>query len=300
MVRATLWVVSVGFFVGATACSGRSTKDDDSSGGKSGDAGSSGFETGGSGGTSSGSGGTSQGGTTSGDDGDDDNGGTIAGSASGGSSGAFPTGGTAPTGGAPTGGTAGSSTGGAAGEGGSAGEPSECEGPAPGGCQRSGCAEGQTCQLASGTCIPSVCSCSNGTWVCTGDCGGGRCVDGPGACTTPDPSGCLTNDDCASDEECKQPAITVCIPTGCACSPLGNTWQCANPCNGGVCVPKTPDECPETCEPQASGVCGSDKATWVCTSSPIPVQDFMNGGCTDAFTQVPRYCCPPTFKPECQ
>jgi hypothetical protein len=292
-VRATLVAVGIGLFVGATACSGRSTNDDDSSAGASGDAGaSSGGSATGSGGTSSGASGTTSGGTSSGDDDDDGpiGGTTTGGSASGGSGSTTPAGGTAPTGG-----TAGSSTGGTAGEGGSAGEPGECEGPAPGGCQFSGCPSGQTCTLASGVCVPSRCDCMNGEWACTLDCGGGRCVDGPSSCATPDPSGCETNDDCAPGKVCAQPAIAVCIPTGCACG--FGSWQCREECGGGVCTEPT---CPTGCEPQPRGLCGEDEVTWVCTTSPIPVEEFMSGGCVDQFTQVPRYCCPSTFKPECQ
>jgi hypothetical protein len=294
MVRATLVAVGIGLFVGATACSGRSTNDDDSSAGASGDAGASsgGSASGGTGGAS----GTTTGGSGSGDDDDVPTGGTTTGgSASGGSSGTFPTGGTSPTGGAATGGSAGSNTGGLAGEGGSAGEPSDCEGPAPGGCQFSGCPSGQTCTLASGACIPSRCDCVNGEWSCTRDCNGGFCADGPSSCATPDPSGCETNDDCAAGKVCAQPAIAVCIPTGCACG--FGSWQCREDCGGGVCTEPT---CPAGCEAQPRGLCGEDEVTWVCTTSPIPVEEFMNGGCVDQFTQVPRYCCPSTFKPECQ
>jgi hypothetical protein len=57
-------------------------------------------------------------------------------------------------------------------------------------------------------------------------------------------------------------------------------------------------ECPTDCEAQPSGLCGDDEITWVCFSAPVP--DFVAAGCTDAFTQVPRFCCPSTFLPECQ
>ncbi|HEX6272298.1 MAG TPA: hypothetical protein VFZ53_04640, partial [Polyangiaceae bacterium] len=166
------------------------------------------------------------------------------GSSQGGSSqgGSSPTGG-ASTGGSPaTGGAAGAAgtagmggASGTAGDGGAAGA-SECEGPAPGGCPMRRCPEGQSCQLASGVCLPSRCDCMNGQWACTRDCGGGRCVDTP-SCTTPDPSGCENDDDCAPSEECVPPTITVCIPVDCACSP-GATWQCREECGGGVCAPR--------------------------------------------------------------
>jgi hypothetical protein len=57
--------------------------------------------------------------------------------------------------------------------------------------------------------------------------------------------------------------------------------------------------CPTGCEAQSSGFCGSEQVTWVCTSTFVP-NVFLDAGCTDPATQVPRYCCPSTFKPECQ
>jgi hypothetical protein len=58
-------------------------------------------------------------------------------------------------------------------------------------------------------------------------------------------------------------------------------------------------ECPTACEPQAQGACGNNGVTWVCFGAGEP-PDFEAGGCTDLATQVPRFCCPPTFLPECQ
>jgi hypothetical protein len=58
-------------------------------------------------------------------------------------------------------------------------------------------------------------------------------------------------------------------------------------------------ECPAGCEPQPQGLCGMDAITWVCTGSP-PWMEFQAAGCTDPGTQVPRYCCPDTYLPECQ
>jgi hypothetical protein len=40
--------------------------------------------------------------------------------------------------------------------------------------------------------------------------------------------------------------------------------------------------------------------TWVCWNGAFDYQAFMDGGCTDAATQVPRMCCPPDFATECQ
>ena len=279
----------------AGACSGRSTKSDASSAGKSGAAGD--------------------------DDGSDSGGSPMGGSGAGATGGAEPTGGSsgATSGGTnPIGGTAGSSSmtggrstagstatggggmsgagvggGGMSGTFGTAGERG-CGLPAPGGCPRTPCRLDQTCRLASGRCIPSQCDCIYGEWVCTKDCGGGMCVDGS-SCGTPDPSGCANDDDCAMGEACMPSTLAVCIPLRCACAPMGGTWQCEEDCGGGVCVRPT---CPSGCEPQANGACGSERVTWVCNGQFTP-REFLDAGCTDPGTQVPRFCCPPTFKPEC-
>jgi hypothetical protein len=57
--------------------------------------------------------------------------------------------------------------------------------------------------------------------------------------------------------------------------------------------------CPAGCTPQPSGLCGSTLVTWVCTGG-FDGNLFRDAGCTDPGTQVPRFCCEPTFKPECQ
>lgn len=287
MVRAAVAVVTAVLLAGA--CSGQSTSDSDSHGNEKGGSSSSGTA-----GATSGTSGSSTGGTASGGfSGTSPTGGAAgtAGKSTGGSStGGSSTGGDAGVGGTGGGGTSGDS--GAAGEGGAAG----CEGPAPGGCPARKCADGQTCVLTSGVCSPSQCECVDGNWACTDDCGGGRCIDGKDFCTTPDPSGCGSNADCPDGDVCMPSPLAVCIPRLCACNALGNTWTCREECTGGVCVRPS---CPTGCTPQMGGLCGSDRITWVCTSSPFPSEEFRNGGCTDAGTQVPRYCCPTTFKPEC-
>lgn len=45
----------------------------------------------------------------------------------------------------------------------------------PTGCVTRGCPQGDTCSASTG-CAPSVCSCSGGNWMCTGDCNGGTCL----------------------------------------------------------------------------------------------------------------------------
>jgi hypothetical protein len=72
-----------------------------------------------------------------------------------------------------TGGTAGA--GGSAGLGGSSGADPGCTEPNPAGCSMNACPPNAVCDTSVG-CMPSQCSCSQGTWVCTEDCGGGVCV----------------------------------------------------------------------------------------------------------------------------
>jgi hypothetical protein len=287
--------LAVAAALAVAGCSSRSTRKDASSGGTSGNTGHH------SGGSAAGGGKTASGGTGGATAGSSATGGSPQGGTagtSGTSGGAAPTAGSSPAGGTPsTGGGAGTAgTGGdSAGTSGDAGEggASGCAEPAPGGCPARRCAEGQECQLLSGQCVPSRCECVRDEWVCTEDCGGGVCVDAV-SCGQ-DPSGCLTDDDCTGEEVCTPPADDACIPTRCAC-PITGIWQCENDCNGGTCRLPT---CPAACEPQIEGFCGEGQVTWVCTGTGVPYQEFIDAGCTDPATQVPRLCCPATYKSEC-
>jgi hypothetical protein len=53
-----------------------------------------------------------------------------------------------------------------------------CSGPNPAGCVSTGCPQGEKC-VPVNACIPSACSCSAGTWICTADCEGGACAPEP-------------------------------------------------------------------------------------------------------------------------
>jgi hypothetical protein len=117
--------------------------------------------------------------------------------------------------------------------------PSSCSGPSPTGCRTNGCAAGFTCDTSLG-CFPSSCSCNNGQWVCTADCGGGTCVPqprdagtNPGQCTGPDPRGCASTG-CATGYVCD--TSQGCFPSSCACN--AGQWTCTADCGGGTCVPK--------------------------------------------------------------
>jgi hypothetical protein len=54
------------------------------------------------------------------------------------------------------------------------------------------------------------------------------------------------------------------------------------------------------CEFSGDGLCDSrGLVTWVCFGA-FDYQAFMDAGCEDAGSQVPRMCCPPDFMTECQ
>ena len=54
-----------------------------------------------------------------------------------------------------------------------------CTPPPPEGCIRRGCARGVPCIVGDGSCASSGCDCDGSDWVCTEDCGGGRCASSP-------------------------------------------------------------------------------------------------------------------------
>jgi hypothetical protein len=301
------WVVV--FAVGIAACAGRSTKappaGEAGSSGTTGAAAGSGGSTGGeAAGTSSGT--TASGGRATGGSGGEPEGGEggssagTSGTSSSGAGGASAAGGSSAAGGT-TAGTGGSGAGGtdaggagSAGEGGSIGECSE---PNPAGCVYSGCPEDQACALLSGLCVHSKCECVGDGWICSEDCTGGACVDEV-SCEGPNPAGCSDDEQCPDGERCLAPEDDACIPLGCACDLTGE-WSCLEDCSGGEC--RAPS-CPEGCQPSTEGFCDEDGGvTWVCGfDGPFDSAALEEGGCADLFTQVPRYCCPATFKPECQ
>jgi hypothetical protein len=175
-------------------------------------------------------------------------------------------------------------------------EPS-CPGENPQGCAATGCPAGELCLLTSGVCVPSACDCdaASGQWICTEDCGGGRCVAAGDVCLGPNPQGCASTG-CPAGEQCVHPA-GVCTPSACHCAPETGTWICTRDCGGGICrrveEPACRGENPAGCVStgcpagevcvQAAGVCvpsacGCDAATgtWVCTA------DCSGGICVPA------------------
>jgi hypothetical protein len=221
-----------------------------------------------------GSGGTSGSGSANGGD---------AGDPSGGFSGAAPNGGSS-TGGESTGGesTGGESTGGESTGGATTG------GSSNGG---TGATSGSPSGGSAGT------SGAGGRGGAAGASGAAGANGGAsGACTTPNPAGC-PQVPCAGDETCWM-RQGDCRPGSCTCSDDGQ-WACTRDCGGGVCRPTS---CPAECEP-SEGTCGTDGVTWVCYIGggvSADYQALIDGGCQDLATQIPRFCCPATFKPECR
>jgi hypothetical protein len=54
--------------------------------------------------------------------------------------------------------------------------------------------------------------------------------------------------------------------------------------------------CPTDCRP--NGPCLGEQISWLCGNG-FNDQEFVDGGCTDQATALPRYCCPPEFFPDC-
>jgi hypothetical protein len=55
--------------------------------------------------------------------------------------------------------------------------------------------------------------------------------------------------------------------------------------------------CATDCRP--AGACVGGEVSWTCGNA-WDHQQFVDGGCTDQGTALPRYCCPPEFYPDCK
>jgi hypothetical protein len=153
---------------------------------------------------------------------------------------------------------------------------------------------GSTQGGASGTTAAGAGSGGAGTG---GESGSSSAGDGGAAseCTEPNPEGCMEKG-CPGGETCVMTSGR-CIPSSCACG--DGQWVCTEDCGGGVCVPA---QCPEGCEASTETFCDEQGGvTWVCgASGGFDPSELLDSGCTDLGTQIPRYCCPATFKPECR
>lgn len=109
-------------------------------------------------------------------------------------------------------------------------------------CMDWGCPAGQDCVETDGGCAPSHCSCSDGAWQCTADCGPAfECVPGATGCPAEQPSGgscdtvglyCEWGSECCCGE-CSGSEFCTCTESGWAC---GATDACMIPtCDGRTC-----------------------------------------------------------------
>jgi hypothetical protein len=107
--------------------------------------------------------------------------------------------------------------------------PAECVGPNPAvSCRDTGCPSGEVCVLVEGGCAPSMCTCEDGSWQCTADCGPEYvCEDEVvGECPVTEPafgSTCSSEAlECFWGQEC---CCGECYPSiGCMCT--DGEWQC--------------------------------------------------------------------------
>jgi hypothetical protein len=118
------------------------------------------------------------------------------------------------------------------------GGPQGCTEPNPAGCsEETPCPSGETCYREGNECLPSACICDNetGSWLCTQECGGGRCIGGPQGCVDPNPAGCSSSNPCSEGDLCLREGGT-CLPSSCICEGETGTWFCTDDCEGGICV----------------------------------------------------------------
>ncbi len=138
----------------------------------------------------------------------------------------------------------------------------------------------------------------------------GECVD-PVTCESPvelcsgspDPSyqECDVDADCEGNAICQSSDLAVCIPSGCACSPMSGTWTCTDDCNASrSCV-----------DPGNSTRCGDGSMLMCRQAEPScpagQIAEIINGcygECVDATTcEAPAEMCggspDPSLQHEC-
>lgn len=164
---------------------------------------------------------------------------------------------------------------------------SQCDGPDPSlDCRDTGCETDQECVVEEGGCLASACSCIEGDWLCTADCGEKyHCVDeASDTCEEPDPSldcrdtGCEQGE-CLPDDGCL-PSSCECQDGGWICTDdCGELYTCQEPlscltpdpsvdcqttgCADGLACEPLPADDPNACKP-SSCQC-TDDGNWACT-----------------------------------
>jgi hypothetical protein len=59
-----------------------------------------------------------------------------------------------------------------------------------------------------------------------------------------------------------------------------------------------PPVCPADCTRGTTAGCSAGQVSWTCGNN-HDYQEFIDAGCTDQATGLPRYCCAPEFHPDC-
>ncbi|MEO1271054.1 MAG: hypothetical protein AAFX99_23435 [Myxococcota bacterium] len=177
-------------------------------------------------------------------------------------------------------------------------ESSACNTPNPSiTCQDTGCPEGQVCLPTNdASCVSSSCTCEDGSWLCTDDCGQPHaCTDdiAPSVCPEQPPIGrdeaCAPNTECNYGQECccgECYASTVCL-----CDANGQ-WSCFasdacfNPsCEGRLCDTDTDCESSFSQLSCVEGIC-QELAPTTC-DTPDPSINCLDTGCPEGQACVP-------------
>ncbi len=124
------------------------------------------------------------------------------------------------------------------------------------------CGPGNQCVRDPNQCNPSACGCdpTDGTVICTADCGGGVCrpqVPDAGACLGFDPP-CSSDAMCGAGRVCRHDP-SQCVPSACACDATTGAIICTADCGGGICTTATDAGTPD------AGLCAGFEPP--CTSS---------------------------------
>jgi hypothetical protein len=91
------------------------------------------------------------------------------------------------------------------------------------------------CRKSANDCVPSSCTCSNGTWMCTADCSAAKSLCPDAGADKADSGGASIpcgNTLCSAGQYCCNLNCSICAPTGGACIALAceppSTWACAS------------------------------------------------------------------------
>ncbi len=135
-----------------------------------------------------------------------------------------------------------------------------CEGENPAGCVENACPAGQICSFDydGDVCIPSYCSCQEEGWACTDDCGGGVCVEDPGA---QEGEGC--GDDI--DTQCAEGLYCAFGEVWCGTPPMVGVCRAMGSCgNENDCMDANNFWNHDTCE--GAALCVENLCDWSCFS----------------------------------